>query len=111
MQSILAGAVVTLFLFALYVPWFTNKAMLAAILGSLLVNLFLMAGTLNILPDNVSLLFLRSLACAICKQHKVSPCIPVLLIEAEGCACSSCNCALLYHATVIALLNNSLSDQ
>ena len=56
MQSILAGAVVTLFLFALYVPWFTNTAMLAAILGSFLINLFLMAGTLEILPDNVSLL-------------------------------------------------------
>ena len=78
MQSILAGAVVTLFLFALYVPWFTNKAMLAAILGSFLVNLFLMAGTLEILPDNVS--FLQSLACAICKQQKVVTCGPVLLI-------------------------------
>ena len=61
MQSILAGAVVTLFLFALYIPWFTNKAMLAAILGSFLVNLFLMAGTLEILPDNVSLPFCNPL--------------------------------------------------
>lgn len=61
MQSILAGAVVTLFLFALYIPWFTNKAMLAAILGSFLVNLFLMAGTLEVLPDNVSLPFCNTL--------------------------------------------------
>ena len=54
MQSVLAGGVVTLFLFALYVPWFTNPAMLAAIVGSFMVNIFLMAGTLEILPDNVS---------------------------------------------------------
>ena len=73
MQSILAGGVVTLFLFALYVPWFTNKAMLAAILGSLLVNLFLMAGTMNILPDNVSLLFCDPLPVPYASSTKSAP--------------------------------------
>ena len=53
MQSILAGGAVTLFLFALYVPWFTNPAMLAAITGSVFVNMFLMAGSLGLLPDEV----------------------------------------------------------
>ena len=52
MQSILGGGVISLFLFALYAPWFTNTAMLAAIVASGLANLFLMAGIMELLPDD-----------------------------------------------------------
>ena len=55
MQSLLGGGVISLFLFALYAPWFTNSAMLVAIVASFLANLFLMAGIMELLPDdNVS---------------------------------------------------------
>lgn len=50
MQSILGGAVITLFLIALYAPWFTKHSMLVAIVGSVLVNIFLMAGCSGLLP-------------------------------------------------------------
>ena len=50
MQSILGGAVISLFLIALYAPWFTKPSMLVAIVVSVLVNMFLMAGCSGLLP-------------------------------------------------------------
>lgn len=50
MQSILGGAVITLFLIALYAPWFTKHSMLVAIVASVLVNMFLMTGCSGLLP-------------------------------------------------------------
>lgn len=52
MQSILGGAVMSLFLIALYVPWFTNASMLVAIVVSVVVNIFLMAGCMEVLPHH-----------------------------------------------------------
>lgn len=50
MQSIMGGAVISLFLIALYAPWFTKPSMLVAIAVSLLSNVFLMAGCSGLLP-------------------------------------------------------------
>lgn len=50
MQSIMGGAVISLFLIALYAPWFTKPSMLVAIVVSLMVNVFLMAGCSGLLP-------------------------------------------------------------
>ena len=52
MQSILGGAVMSLFLIALYAPWFTNASMLVAIVVSVLVNIFFMAGCMQMLPPH-----------------------------------------------------------
>ena len=52
MQSILGGAVMSLFLIALYAPWFSNASMLVAIVVSVLVNIFLMAGCMEMLPPH-----------------------------------------------------------
>ena len=50
MQSILGGAVISLFLIALYAPWFTKPSMLVAIVVSVLANMFLMAGCSSLFP-------------------------------------------------------------
>ncbi|DBA95341.1 TPA: hypothetical protein ACH3X3_013226 [Trebouxia sp. C0006] len=52
MQSILGGAVMSLFLIGLYAPWFSNASMLVAIVVSVLVNIFLMAGCMQMLPPH-----------------------------------------------------------
>lgn len=52
MQSILGGAVMSLFLIALYASWFTNGSMLVAIVVSVVVNIFLMAGCMELLPPH-----------------------------------------------------------
>ena len=52
MQSILGGAVRSLFLIGLYAPWFSNASMLVAIVVSVLVNIFLMAGCMQMLPPH-----------------------------------------------------------
>ena len=61
MQSILGGAVMSLFLIALYAPWFSNGSMLAAIAVSVAGNVFLMAGCMELLPPHgVNILHLQS---------------------------------------------------
>ena len=52
MQSILGGAVISMFLIALYAPWFTNGSMLVAIVVSVAANTFLMAGCMDLLPHH-----------------------------------------------------------
>ena len=101
MQSILGGAVMSLFLIALYAPWFSNASMLAAILVSVLVNTFLMAGCTNLLPHrgvcpHPQALCIRP-AHAICLHACISLPVGVCLhlrrcITIFACVCASAYC-------------------
>ena len=101
MQSILGGAVISLFLVALYAPWFTKPSMLVAIVMSVLVNTFLMAGCSGLLhPTGVGrcLSYLHECApasslclCSACCQfatavrpHLSSVCVICLLVQVHS---------------------------
>ena len=72
MQSILGGAVMSLFLIALYAPWFTNASMLVAIVVSVVVNIFLMAGCMELLPPHGVCALSHDLTRASLSQHCMS---------------------------------------
>ena len=86
MQSILGGAVMSLFLIALYAPWFSNGSMLVAIAVSVAVNIFLMAGCMELLPPhgvNISHLQTVSMCCLCCVTTGCKPCMKI----AHTCCC------------------------
>ena len=58
----------SLFLIALYAPWFTNASMLVAIVVSVVVNIFLMAGCMELLPPHGVCALSHDLTCVSLNQ-------------------------------------------
>ena len=58
----------SLFLIALYAPWFTNASMLVAIVVSVVVNMFLMAGCMELLPPHGVCTLSPNFTCLVLRQ-------------------------------------------